>query len=204
MKQGKGKTRMRSTHAPFGSLLVIFLGLSQAVAAQQPAFGEFKGRVVVSFLPDGRNVKLEEPFGYIDPAGKHWDVPAGMVTDGASIPQVFWITHPPFTGQYRSAAVIHDHYCQTKSARWQDVHTVFYNAMRASGVEERTAKVMYAAVYNFGPRWGPDTGRRGPTYQTQNVNQQKEFMRALDAWIERDNPSPVEISAAIDAGRIPQ
>src|SRR5262249_55605294 len=163
-------------------LLAVLVG-SQSASAQQ-AFGEFKGRVVVSFLPDGRNVKLEEPFGYKDPNGRDWDVPSGMVTDGASVPQVFWITHPPFTGKYRSAAIIHDYYCQTKSMPWREVHGVFYNAMRASGVDERTAKVMYAAVYNFGPRWGLDTGRRGPSAQTQNIKQQRIFMDAIDGWIE--------------------
>jgi Protein of unknown function (DUF1353) len=185
------------------SCLVGFFASLSFDARAEASLGEFMGKLVVSFLPDGRNVKLEEPFGFVDPRGKRWDVPAGMVSDGASIPQVFWITHPPFTGKYRSAAVIHDHYCQTKSQRWQDVHGVFYDAMRAAGVDERTAKVLYAAVYNFGPRWGPDVGRRGSAV-TQNVNQQKEFMRALDAWIERENPTRDEIASTIDAGRIPQ
>ncbi len=34
------------------------------------------------------------------------------------------------------------------------VHRTFYTAMRASSVDVWRAKVMYAAVYHFGPRWG--------------------------------------------------
>jgi hypothetical protein len=80
--------------------------------------GQFKAR--------GRNVQLEHPFGYIDPKGLVWDVPAGTETDGASIPRVLWVTHPPFTGKYRAAAVVDDYYCQTKARGWRETHEVFY------------------------------------------------------------------------------
>src|SRR5262245_3676734 len=108
------------------------------------AQGQFKGEIVATLLGDGRNMKLVQPFAYVDAKGQVWEVPAGAETDGASIPGVFWLTHPPFTGKYRSAAVIHDYYCRIQSRSWRDTHDVFYEAMRTAGVDARTAKVMWA------------------------------------------------------------
>jgi hypothetical protein len=81
-------------------------------------------------------------------------LPAGLVTDGASVPRVFWVMYPPWTGNYRKVAIIHDHYCNTKSHTWQETHNIFYEAMLAEGMGERIAKVLWAAVYNFGPAGG--------------------------------------------------
>jgi hypothetical protein len=49
--------------------------------------------------------------------------------------------------------VIHDVACVEKKRPWNMVHENFYYGMLASGVEPPRAKVMYAAVYHFGPRW---------------------------------------------------
>ena len=99
-------------------------------------------------------MRLTEPFGYIDPDGEQWDVPVGAVVDGASIPQVFWsFIGGPFEGKYRDASVVHDYYCDRKDRPWRRVHRVFYDAMIELGVEEALGKLMYYAVYFFGPRW---------------------------------------------------
>ena len=95
-----------------------------------------------------------EPYSFVDPYGKEWDVPTGYKTDGASVPAALWALYPPFTGNYRSAAVIHDYYCDNKDTDWQDTHKVFYFAMRAANVDEKTAKIMYGAVYLFGAALG--------------------------------------------------
>ncbi len=179
-------------------LLAALLVPGQASWAQQ---GRFKGTLQVEPLADGVNVKLVGPFGYIDAKGRAWDVPIGAVTDGASIPRVFWVTHPPFTGKYRQAAVIHDHYCTTKSRSWQDTHNVFYEAMLTAGEEPRTAKVMWAAVYHFGPRWG--RAKRRSVAPAPVVDQQQ-FVREIEAWVARADPSREEMVRAIDAGRIPE
>src|SRR5229473_500744 len=72
----------------------------------------------------------------------------------ASIPRAFWsVIGGPLEGQYRNASVFHDVACDQKSQPWKTVHRMFYNAMRWSGVYEIKAKIMYYAVYNFGPRW---------------------------------------------------
>jgi hypothetical protein len=53
--------------------------------------GRFVGELVLKDVdPNGRNFELMEPFGYIDPEGVRWQAEKGLVTDGASIPQVFW------------------------------------------------------------------------------------------------------------------
>jgi hypothetical protein len=103
---------------------------------------------------DGRTAVLLAPFGYVDPVGKKWETPTGWTVDGASIPWPLWsIIGSPWTGKYREASVIHDYYCDTKSEPWAVVHKTFYTAMLANGVNEMQAKVMYLAVYRFGPRW---------------------------------------------------
>ncbi len=132
--------------------LVLF-GLQSQIRAEE-GFGTFNGDLIVKLEGDGRTVELMQPFAFTDPAGKTWSVPAGTVVDGASIPQAFWtVIGGPFEGKYREASVVHDYYCVRRSETWQNVHLVFYNGMRANGVGSLTAKVMYAAVYNFGPRW---------------------------------------------------
>ena len=74
------------------------------------------------------------------------------MVDGASIPQTFWsVIGGPFEGGYRKASVIHDY--MRPQVRPGRTYLVFYNGMRANGVRTLTAKIMYAAVYNFGPRW---------------------------------------------------
>jgi hypothetical protein len=105
---------------------------------------------------------LRAPLTYTDPACRKWIAPANSVVDGASIPQWAWsIIGGPFEGKYRDASVIHDVACDEKKAHWQDVHLTFYNAMLTNGVEIVKAKIMYAAVYYFGPRWTLRGGRGG-------------------------------------------
>jgi hypothetical protein len=41
------------------------------------------------WVDGGKLRELSSQFGYIDPDGRHWDVPAGFKTDGASIPLFF-------------------------------------------------------------------------------------------------------------------
>ena len=171
--------------------------IAAAVAAIAPAahaetyFGKFIGKFVAEFDEEGggRKVTLMEPYGFIDPYGKEWNVPTGYKTDGASVPAALWALYPPFTGNYRSAAVIHDYYCDNKDRSWQDTHKVFYFAMRAAHVDETTAKVMYSAVYLFGPRWGPGTqpGQHSAPIQA-TPEQQEKVVKDLQALVDKDNP----------------
>ena len=124
---------------------------------QNPVCAQFKGKVIVEWLEqdgDDRLMELKEDFSFTSPTGKHWTVPKGAIIDGASIPKIFWNSiGPPFVGDYRYASVVHDYYCQTKTETWEDTHKVFYEASIASGVSNSKAKLMYAAIYGWGPRW---------------------------------------------------
>ncbi len=116
--------------------------------------GRFPGDLIVKVLDDGRRMQLAAPFEYIDSRNKKWVVPPGETVDGASIPEALWSTiGGPFSGRYRKASVIHDFFCGYKVRPAKEVHGVFYDAMRTSGVGITKAKLMLFAVLRFGPDW---------------------------------------------------
>ncbi len=137
----------------FSAVFCIGLFAAGGTASAQQA-GGFFGDLVLKPLTDGVRMEIGSPFGFVDGKGRRWEVAAGVQTDGASIPRALWsIVGSPFTGKYLRAAVIHDRYCESKHRSWMDTHDVFYEAMLASGVDQKHALLMWAAVYRFGPRW---------------------------------------------------
>jgi hypothetical protein len=129
----------------------LFLTFSLAEAQ---SFGTYIGKVVATWDGGGRTMTLVQPFVYVDPSGTRWEAPIGSTIDGASIPKFAWsIIGGPFEGKYRDSSVIHDVACDQKRRPWESVHKTFYTGMLASGVDNIKAKIMYAAVYYFGPRW---------------------------------------------------
>ncbi len=146
--------------------VVFFLSFFTSCANAQN-FGSYIGDVVAKWNGDGRTMTLVEPFAYVDPAGLRWDAPKGATVDGASIPQFAWsIIGGPFEGKYRASSVIHDVACVERQRPWEAVHQTFYTGMLASGVSSAKAKIMYAAVYHFGPRWPVKQEVRQVTSQT--------------------------------------
>ena len=186
------------------SLCLVLAALEWTPAAgQTPGWGRFEGEVETAWVGnDDRRMRLLRAFTYIDPQGKRWTAPRGSLIDGASIPRPLWtIVGSPFTGLYRDASVIHDYYCDRMSEDWRAVHRMFYNAMRARGVGEVQAKIMFAAVYSFGPRWiairgagfengGLETVRISPGYDAEAEQQ-------LRTWVEANNPSLEEIESRV-------
>src|SRR5688572_26980965 len=90
--------------------------------------------------------------------GGQVSAPRGVQTDLASILRLFWTIFPK-VGGHDKAAVIHDggyaHYLVT--AHGDRIHTVkrvadtlFYEGMRAEGVNRLAARLMYHAVHLFG------------------------------------------------------
>lgn len=87
-------------------------------------------------------------------------VPAGFLTDGASIPRLLWWLFPPW-GRYGQAAALHDRLCEcpqlfndsvihTVSRKYVD--RVLYDAMLYVGVPKWKAKLMYLGVRVYA-RW---------------------------------------------------
>lgn len=94
---------------------------------------------------DGKNWKLINDFSYIDRDNGEILVPAGFVTDFASIPKVFWSTFGA-PSNYAPSATIHDYICRNKIFNRNKCDQIFYRAMIDSDVNYITAIAFYIAV----------------------------------------------------------
>lgn len=179
--------------------IVLWVSASTVCLGQQ--LGGFSGDLVFRWdPPPSREMTLLSPISFKDIHGETWSVPAGSKTDGASIPRVFWsVIGGPFDGPHRDAAVIHDYFCVVRTHSWKDTHRVFYEAMLARLVDSITAKIMYAAVYHFGPRWGDIGGRTRGKGDALPFDKQDEQMKDIKTWISKDNPSLEVIESRLDA-----
>lgn len=136
------------------TLLFVLIWYWYRSRSEDRSWGLYSGSPAVQLSEDGSSIILLEDFWY-EFGGRRWVATAGSRIDGASIPRAFWsLVGGPLNGLYRNASILHDVYCVNRLVDWKSVHRMFYNAMRCSGVDERLAKVMFAAVYLFGPRWG--------------------------------------------------
>lgn len=136
------------------SSLVVAAVLATLGAPPASAQGVFGPAPQVELSQDGRTLKLLRAFTFTDARQVRWVAPRDWVVDGASIPKPFWsFLGGPLEGLYRDASIIHDYYCDTKTRPWKQVHRAFYEGMIARGLPAAQAKLMYFAVYRFGPRW---------------------------------------------------
>ncbi len=112
--------------------------------------GTFSGNPKTEWLPDQgteRDMRVLEPFWYLDPAGRRWDVPIGTVINGASIPRTLWSSvGSPYTGPYRRAAVVHDAVVGREGVLRAEADSMFYFACLAGGCTPIQAKLLYAGV----------------------------------------------------------
>lgn len=76
-------------------------------------------------------------------------VPAGFVTDLASVPRMFWVILPPH-GQYAKAAILHDYLYANAIGSKLYADEVFYEAMEVLGVARWRQVVMYWGARVFG------------------------------------------------------
>jgi len=98
---------------------------------------------------DSRIFRLTAPFRYLSSIGII-TVPDGFLTDGASVPRIFWNIFSPF-GSYFPAALIHDYlYSKASYPAWvidrADIDGIFLAAMKDVGVGWLTRRVIYRAV----------------------------------------------------------
>ena len=76
-------------------------------------------------------------------------VPAGFVTDFASVPRGLWNIFPP-TALYKKAAVLHDFCYQSKCVSRAMADLIFKEAMGVLGVPQWKINLMYWGVRAWG------------------------------------------------------
>ena len=162
--------------------------------------------------------RLDRDLTFVDGAGLVWKAIAGDVTDGASIPEVFLaITGPRFEPDFLPAAIVHDHYTDKGHLvrEWWAAARMFYEAMRANGTVNGKAKLMYYAVFVFGPHWsdldagtpcGPNCIELAPRQtlelrrgRASSFGHGRHFYFQAASASARDVPEIIEMRAQIDA-----
>jgi hypothetical protein len=175
------------------------VSLAQSCGTPEHPYGSFKGEIITKWDPGGRLMILVEPFGYVDPDCVEWSAPKGLITDGASIPRFLWtITGGPFEGYYRTASIIHDVYCITKSRPYQQVHKVFYNASRAAGEFHAKAWIMYEGVLRFGPSWTGFRARDALCDKFDSVTREQCTLNTIDEKSYAHQPTDDELREFFD------
>lgn len=126
---------------------------------------QYLSRLLLEDPLDGRRDMIVAAPWRLCACGGTWEVEAGMVTDGASIPRFWWrLIGPPFAGRYRAAAVWHDAAYRGRLRRligmdlvyWivprERADWVMFRIARCAGVEVWRAWAMYATVRVGGGR----------------------------------------------------
>lgn len=140
--------------------------------------GSFSGLVHAKWLEDGRKMVLLQDVVFLDSNGVTWTAPVNATIDGASIPRIVWsIVGGPYEGKYRDASVVHDYECCVEMRPWRQVHRMFFDAMMARDEEPWRAKLMYWAVYHFGPRWPEAEAARPVQFTEDDVARAVEYFR---------------------------
>lgn len=95
--------------------------------------------------------RVYEPFEFYlsDDNSDVIEVPAGFVTDLASVPRIFWTLLPP-DGKYAKAAIIHDYLYDNALRTKKEADLIFLDGMTVLGVPKWKRTVMYWAVRMFG------------------------------------------------------
>jgi hypothetical protein len=77
------------------------------------------------------------------------EVPAGFVTDFASVPRFFWSVLRP-DGEYTYPAIIHDYLYWVQSRPREVADSILLLAMEDFRINERTRMLIYQSVRDFG------------------------------------------------------
>jgi hypothetical protein len=83
-------------------------------------------------------------------------IPKGYVTDGASVPRIFWSIFPPW-GVYGQAAIVHDYLCDFRKLTrngdkgvydmtQKEIDDIFYDAMKVAGTPLWKRVLIHRAV----------------------------------------------------------
>lgn len=82
-------------------------------------------------------------------------IPSNSLSDGASVPRIFWNIFSPFDGDYFDAAVLHDVLYRDKDTPFTraQADSIFLEAMESVGVAWIKRSLVYQAVRLAG--WKP-------------------------------------------------
>lgn len=109
----------------------------------------FEVELLVEFV-DGENWMLTAPLIYTDSKlNKAVEVPAGFVTDFASVPRPFWMVFPK-SGPWAPAAVVHDFMYRFAIYDKKTADAMFLHGMEELGVNWLQRHLMHKAVKLFG------------------------------------------------------
>jgi hypothetical protein len=86
-------------------------------------------------------------------------IPAGFVTDLATVPRVFWSLFPPDDPQYSAACVLHDYLCTYHGFNQRVADAFFLEALQLLGVPWWKRIAMYYAVRSYMTIFGDATQR---------------------------------------------
>lgn len=113
----------------------------------------FLDKVIVSPLLNGKDWELQYEVRVTIKDGQVIYIPAGFITDFASIPWFFRRMFQPATGRHRRAALVHDYLFRTASEpfTFSECNTIFNNIMITDGTVEWKRKLIYNGV-RFGGR----------------------------------------------------
>lgn len=101
--------------------------------------------LTASFADEVHSVTFR-PLGYrVGETETVIEVPAGFVTDYASIPRAFW-QFLPVHGRYGRAAIVHDYLYWTQACTRRQADNIMLIAMTESGVSPNTRSAIYKAV----------------------------------------------------------
>ncbi|QRN97599.1 DUF1353 domain-containing protein [Archangium violaceum] len=118
--------------------LVVFLVVGSGCASIRP--------VPVEPFADGHDwVVLRDVEYRIGNTREVIVVPAGFVTDFASVPRSFWAVYAPF-GQYQWAAVVHDYLYWTQGCSRDQADLIMRLAMAENGVSPVTREAIFRSV----------------------------------------------------------
>lgn len=76
-----------------------------------------------------------------------YTVPKGYITDGASVPRIFWFIYPPNRPDYLPAAIIHDYLCDKEN--YKEADREFKNCLNDLDVSEFTVKIFHNGVVSY-------------------------------------------------------
>ena len=71
-------------------------------------------------------------------------VPSGFISDGASVPRIFWSIFPPNRTDYLPCAILHDYLCDLEEYRVADEY--FKDCLECLKVDRFSRAILYLSV----------------------------------------------------------